>query len=337
MRAFSVVVPYYQREAGHLSRAIRSALRQKEVATPAIIVVDDGSPLPAAAEIEALDPAERQHVTVLSQQNQGPGPARNRGLDAISPEVEWVAFLDSDDVWEERHLARGLSALSAGYDFCFANLMREGDPDTHFGLTRFDPSVHQPLSVDPSLFAYSGDFFTANLTYSPVGTPTVIFRNSALGSLRFPQTPDVPGEDLIFWLDAARATCRVVFDSTVQVRCGRGNITNSDSWKSAKALRTTVAYGTYAANIRARFQLNAAEAAVVDRMQRENRRAVARVVLAMLHEGCLPDPAVLSPYLRRQPAAIAEMLRVLGEEGLRRALRACRIARRDPAGAENGD
>ncbi|HVA15653.1 MAG TPA: glycosyltransferase, partial [Stellaceae bacterium] len=71
MPAISVVVPYYQREAGHLSRAIRSALRQREVETPAIIVVDDGSPLPAAAEIAALDPAECQHVTVLWQHNQG--------------------------------------------------------------------------------------------------------------------------------------------------------------------------------------------------------------------------------------------------------------------------
>ncbi|HLY45600.1 MAG TPA: glycosyltransferase family 2 protein [Stellaceae bacterium] len=337
MSEISVVVPYYQREAGHLPRAIRSALRQRGVETPAVIVVDDGSPLPAEDELAALDASERRHVTLLRQSNRGPGPARNAALDAVPTGSEWTAFLDSDDVWEEYHLARGLSALRQGFDFCFANLLRDGDRDTHFGLVGFDPSAHRPLAPGPSLFAYRGDFFAANLHYSPVGTSTVIIRNSVLGSLRFPPTADTPGEDLIFWLAAARATTRVAFDGTIQVRYGRGNITNSDSWKSAKALRTTVAYGTYAANIRARFPLNAAEAAVVDRMQRENRRAVARVVLAMLREGRLPDPAVFGPYLRRQPAAIADMMRVLGEEGLRRALRACRIGRRDPAGAGNGD
>ena len=326
MAPISVVVPYFQREAGHLPRAIRSALRQREVETPTVIVVDDGSPLAAAAEIATLDPAERQHVRVLCQPNRGPGPARNAGLDAVSREVEWVAFLDSDDVWEERHLARGLTALSLGYDFCFANLMREGDPDTHFGLTHFDPSAHQPLSVDPSLFAYCGDFFAANLTYSPVGTSTVIFRNSVLGSLRFPPTPDTPGEDLLFWLEAARATRRVAFDSTVQVRYGRGNITNSDSWKSAHSLRTNVAYGAYVANILTRFGLNDAQAALVKRMRRENRKNVALIVMAMLHEGRRPDLAVLGSYVRRHPAVIAELLRVLGRAGLRRGFGARRSA-----------
>jgi succinoglycan biosynthesis protein ExoW len=325
MPAINVIIPYYQREAGHLPRAIRSALRQQDVESPAIIVVDDGSPLPAETELATLDAEEREHVRLVCQRNQGPGPARNAGLDAVDRETQWTAFLDSDDAWEGRHLARALTALRAGYDFFFSNLRRDGDPDTHFGLTGFDPSAHRPLPVDPSLFACSGNFFSANLTFSPVGTSTVVMRNSVLGSLRFWPTRDTPGEDLLFWLEAARTTTRIAFDSTVQVRYGKGNITNADSWKSAQALRSNVGYGRYIAETARRFSLDASQAALVNRLKRENRTAVAQIVLAMLREGRLADAALFGTYLRRDPAAIRDLMRVLGDEGWRRIWRHGRV------------
>jgi succinoglycan biosynthesis protein ExoW len=319
MPSVSVVIPYYQREAGPLVRAPRSALRQRDVETPAIIVVDDGSPLPAAAEIATLDPSERAHVTLLRQPNQGPGPARNRGLDAVSRDAEWIAFLDSDDVWEERHLARGITAPGHGYDFFFANLMRDGDADTHFGLAGFAVPVHRALAADTSLFAYCGDFFSANLRCSPVGKSTVILRNSVLGSLRFPETRDTPGED-----------------GTAQVRYGRGNITNSDNWKSVKSLRTNLAYGAYIANIVKRFSLNEAQAAVVRQMRRANCEATALILVAMLRDRRWPEPAMFGACVRRHPTIITDMLRVLCKAGFSR-LSARRSVPRNAVGARTGD
>jgi succinoglycan biosynthesis protein ExoW len=318
MPGISVVIPYFQREAGHLRRAVRSALRQREIETPTVIVVDDGSPLPAQAELAELDAAEVKHVRLVLQSNKGPGPARNAGLDSIDRETEWIAFLDSDDVWEPGHLARGLTALREGFDFFFANLLRDGDADTHFGLAGFDVEAHQPLSAGSCLFTYVGDFFTSGLTYSPVGTSTVIIRRSALGALRFWRMRDTPGEDLLFWLDAARSTKRIAFDNTVQVRYGRGNVTHSDSWKSAHALRTNLGYATYIAEVAKRFLLDEQQAALVDRIRRENREAVAQITLAMLREGRLSDAAPLDAYVRRHPGLIADVVRVLGRAALGR-------------------
>ena len=332
MSALSVVIPYYQREPGHLVRAIRSVLCQREVGSPSIIVVDDGSPLPASVELAALSTADRRAVAVLRQPNRGPGAARNAGLDLVPAATEWIAFLDSDDAWQERHLARGLKALEQGYDFFFSDLRRDGDPDTHFGLTGFDPSSHRPLPAAPLLFAYVGDFFTANLNASPVGTSTVIIRKAVLGAVRFPPIRETQGEDLMFWLEAARVTTRVVFDGTVQVRYGRGNMTNSESWKSAKALRNAIAYGAYISNLTGRFRLDDAQAALVGRMRRDNRQAVARIVLAMLRERRHPEAALLGPYLRRHPGLAFEMVRVLGQKAVGRLLRARTGAGASPAG-----
>ncbi len=88
---FSVVIPVFNR-AALLRRAITSLERQ-EFRDFELIVVDDGSSdgSAEAAEESSLRPQ------VLRQQNAGPGPARNLGIGAACG--EYVAFLDSDDLW----------------------------------------------------------------------------------------------------------------------------------------------------------------------------------------------------------------------------------------------
>jgi len=316
MSQIAVVIPYYQRQPGLLVRAIESVSRQRDVPRPVVIVVDDGSPLPAVTELATLAPPVRDRVRVVQQRNQGPGPARNAGLEAVPKDAEWTAFLDSDDVWEEQHLARGLAALRQGYDFFFSDVIREGDPGTHYGLASFEPSAHKLLG--DSLYAFTGDFFTANLTESPVCTATVILRNSVLGGVRFWDKPDI-WEDLIFWLTVARTTTRVAFDGTLQVRMGKGDITVTEGWKSEKALRNNIAYGRYFADVARRFQLTEPQAALLKRVSRGNRRNFALSVLARLHDGRLSALAELGSYMRRNPAVIADILHVLGREGLHRA------------------
>ncbi len=111
MTQVEAIIPYYQSEAGHLLRAVRSVLDQEDVAATAL-VVDDGSPRPAREDLDALEPAERARVRLIEQPNAGASGARNTGLDAVAPDTRFVAFLDSDDVWQPQHLARACKALS---------------------------------------------------------------------------------------------------------------------------------------------------------------------------------------------------------------------------------
>lgn len=111
MTQVEAIIPYYQREAGHLLRAVRSVLDQDGVSATAI-VVDDGSPRPAREDLAALSPGERARVTLIEQANGGAGRARNAGLEAVSPGTDYVAFLDSDDAWQPHHLAHACDALS---------------------------------------------------------------------------------------------------------------------------------------------------------------------------------------------------------------------------------
>ena len=50
----AVVIPFYQRSAGLLSRAIESIWAQQYQPEPLIIVVDDSSPMPADEELSNI-------------------------------------------------------------------------------------------------------------------------------------------------------------------------------------------------------------------------------------------------------------------------------------------
>jgi glycosyltransferase involved in cell wall biosynthesis len=103
----SVIVPTWNRRPT-LARAIASALGQT-VAPFEILVVDDGSTDGTAADVAALAAREPRIRYLPGAANRGAAAARNRGLDEAGG--EFVAFLDSDDEWTERHLERGLATL----------------------------------------------------------------------------------------------------------------------------------------------------------------------------------------------------------------------------------
>lgn len=100
----SVIVPCLDR-ADLLRRALRSVQAQTERDWEAI-VVDDGSARPLADDVRRLrDPRIRcLRLTV----NRGPAEAREAGM--ASARAPYVAFLDSDDVWDPLYLARQLAA-----------------------------------------------------------------------------------------------------------------------------------------------------------------------------------------------------------------------------------
>ena len=91
MPTFSVIIPTYNRSS-YLKLTLESVSRQT-FTDYEIIVVDDGSTDDTPAYLSQLN----ERVTVIRQPNSGPGAARNRG--AENARGEYLAFLDSDDLW----------------------------------------------------------------------------------------------------------------------------------------------------------------------------------------------------------------------------------------------
>lgn len=101
----SVIIPVYNRP-DMVARSVAAAQAQKGIATEdlEIIVVDDGS-VPA---LSLIDTDTRLKIIRL-ERNAGAAAARNAGI--RTARGEYIAFLDSDDVWLAEKLERQLSAL----------------------------------------------------------------------------------------------------------------------------------------------------------------------------------------------------------------------------------
>jgi|ERR1700739_66021 len=124
----SAVIPTFNREA-QVVRAIASVLAQS---TPIeeIIVVDDGS---TDSSVSTIRKQFGESVIIIQQRNGGVSRARNVAIQAARG--EWVAFLDSDDIWYEKKTELQLEALRlAGSDagFCFTDNMYGGNPEMMF-------------------------------------------------------------------------------------------------------------------------------------------------------------------------------------------------------------
>jgi len=111
MPAVSVIMPAFDAER-YLPAAIDSVLRQT-YADLELLIVDDGSS-DETAQIGRWYAARDPRVRVLQQPNAGPGPARNTGFRAA--QGRYLAFLDSDDEWDDTFLAEHVAILDARPD-----------------------------------------------------------------------------------------------------------------------------------------------------------------------------------------------------------------------------
>lgn len=236
----AVVVPYFQRERGVLRRTVDSAFNQTLANRLLVIVVDDESPVPAESELAGLDEYSLERLLVVRQPNGGAGAARNRAMDEIPGDVEYAAFLDSDDTWEADHLENALHALELGFDFYFSDYMpcdyREASNFTRIGSLR--PEEHDSLSEERKLFGFRSTAIDHVIRQGNViQTSTVVYRFRRFPQLRF-REEFYNGQDFFFWMDIDQLGARMVFSMRVECDCGQGiNIYQGSGWGTDKFLR----------------------------------------------------------------------------------------------------
>jgi succinoglycan biosynthesis protein ExoW len=234
----AVVIPFYQKKPGILTKAIVSALAQTGVAPCTIIVVDDASPVSARSELADIMRDHPGRIVIIEQANAGPAAARNKGLDSVPAGTEYVAYLDSDDEWIDSHLANAMVALGAGYDFYFSDLYQLNQSVSAFNrAARIKVQQHAPIAGIEHLRAYSGDMFDQILMGNVIGTPTVVYRYAKFPALRFREEFVYAGEDYLFWLELSQQTSKIAFSSQCECICGEGvNIFAGSGWGTEKSL-----------------------------------------------------------------------------------------------------
>lgn len=102
----SIVVPIFNGER-FLEQCLDSLLAQTH-ASIELICVDDGS-TDSTPKLLAGYAARDKRVRIITQENAGPGPARNRGIDAATG--DYLFFFDADDWCEPTLVERALARI----------------------------------------------------------------------------------------------------------------------------------------------------------------------------------------------------------------------------------
>ncbi len=194
----SVIIPAYQ-AARHIGETLDSVLRQTFTAYE-IIVVNDGSP--DTGELERALESYGDRIVYLKRENGGPAAARNTGIRAARG--EYVAFLDSDDLYLPEHLQEQLAFMeNGGYDFVYADALLFG---------RSPLAGHTFMELVPS----EGEVTFENLLAAQctVITSTVVARKQPIldaGLFDEMHSYIIPAEDYDLWLRLAQRGTRMAF------------------------------------------------------------------------------------------------------------------------------
>jgi len=152
----SVVTPAYC-SASFISQTLDSVFAQT-FKDYEVIVINDGSP--DTAELEAVLQRYADRIHYLKQPNKGPSAARNTGI--RHARGEFVAFLDSDDIWLPNYLEVQVRFLESHpeADASIANALLFGEraEETTWtmlknggsGVLTFDEMLRRPGGQIPS-------------------------------------------------------------------------------------------------------------------------------------------------------------------------------------------
>lgn len=184
----SVIMPAYN--AGRfLEAAIRSVMAQT-VTDWELLVLDDGSSDDTLSIAWRLAREDCRISVLPNEHNMGVAKTRNRGFDLCRG--EYVALLDSDDVWLPHKLERQLRRMEqTGADLCYCSY---AIVDANGEKSRPDYLV--PPQTD----------FDKLLRENVIGCSTVVLSRKVIDNHRF--ETDFYHEDYVLWLKLLRSGFR---------------------------------------------------------------------------------------------------------------------------------
>lgn len=212
----SVIIPTYNRIL-MLEEALKSIIAQQFDGTVEVIVVDDNSQDDTSETISKKYPFV--HLISLKE-NVGPSAARNQAI--LKAKGKYIAFLDSDDLWEPNYLTTQIAAL-AGKERCFCVS----------ALVTWDTGEDSKtiLLQQPDLKIYTSSFHYLLVRGSFIRTPSsAVFPQQVFNEVGLFNETYRFGEDTDLYLRCLLSGYHPIFtDLPVAIRRihGRGQATDS--------------------------------------------------------------------------------------------------------------
>ncbi|WP_051185151.1 glycosyltransferase [Desulfatiglans anilini] len=220
----SVIMPVYNRER-YVCQAIESVLQQiyKDFE---LIVIDDGS-TDRSADLIASFSDSRLHY--LRQRHSGISAAMNHGLQVASG--QYIARLDSDDVWLPQMLASQVAILEKETDIGVVYAKAQ----------QIDETGNRMREVRGKAMHFTGDSLKSILFEDFTCNITVVARRGCFALAGRYDTSLYGNEDWDMWLRIAKH-CKFKFNDQILAffRSHSGNITKNTSPFFDKILETRI-------------------------------------------------------------------------------------------------
>lgn len=158
----SVIIPTYNR-AEQVVEAVNSVLQQTYTAFE-LIVVDDASTDSTISLLRKEFAADTRVELIFLSENKGVSFARNRGIEMAKG--EWIAFLDSDDIWHKDKLQQQVAYIKENPQY---KIVQTQEIWIREGVRVNAPKTHRKRD---------GDIFAASLKRCMITPSSVMIHRS---------------------------------------------------------------------------------------------------------------------------------------------------------------
>mgnify|MGYP000084725701 CR=1 FL=1 len=178
----SVVIPTFNR--GNFIRDTIKSVQNQTCKVDEIIVIDDGSTDNTKQLIKDLD------IRYIYQNNQGVSSARNTGI--RESKNDWIAFLDSDDIWEKNKIEKHITFHMQNKDILLSH--------TDELWVRNGKIINQKKHQQKP----SGFCFLDNIPSCKIGPSTVLIHKKIFNDLGYFDEKLAVCEDYDLWLRVSK-------------------------------------------------------------------------------------------------------------------------------------
>ena len=197
MPKVSIITPLYNK-AAYITETMRSVLSQT-YSEWEMLVVDNGSTDGSWEKAQAL---QESRIRLLQSPKQGPGAARNYGLDFA--QGEWIQFLDADDLLEPEHLEQQLAAVDENPEAeiiaCYWQEFTDENPTER--ILKEPLGIGQPIQI----------LRDKAIAFAPWAVHAALVKRSVLSGDRYwsEELDRYLAEDIAFWFKLV-SQCRVAY------------------------------------------------------------------------------------------------------------------------------
>lgn len=211
----SVIVPIYNAEK-YLADTLNSIFAQSYKSIE-IVLVDDCSKDRSPEIISELQKTHSEIVYFLQEKNMGAGAARNKALELAKG--QYVAFLDSDDIWMPDKISKQIDLMK-----------RKASP---FSYTAIEMMNEKGEKIKGKRKIKETCDYKYLLHNTIIATSSVVIDRSVLGDFRMPLRRG--GQDYATWLMLLRggAVACGINEALVRYRVASGSL-SSNKFKSIK-------------------------------------------------------------------------------------------------------